>query len=98
VLGVDTSKPNTFYAINTVQHTSSTIYTWSFGDGQGSNQRHPTHYYNTAGTFQLCLTIQDTVSGCTDTYCDSVTYAKPNGRLNVIPNVLASVASIKHQM
>lgn len=32
---------------------------WEFGDGGSSTLQNPTHVYNTAGTFELSLTITD---------------------------------------
>lgn len=48
---------------------------WTFGDMSsivvvGGNM---THTYTIAGTYQVCLTITDTVNTCTNTFCDSVT-------------------------
>ncbi|MCH8319096.1 MAG: PKD domain-containing protein, partial [Bacteroidetes bacterium] len=48
-------------------------YAWDFGDGAGtSTLQTPSYTYGIAGTYQVCLTIDDGF-GCTDTYCDSVT-------------------------
>ena len=45
---------------------------WTFGDGSTSTQQNPTHTYNSVGPFTVCLTISDSVSGCSDTFCDSL--------------------------
>ncbi len=55
--------------------TAATNYSWSFGDGTASNQMNPVHTYNQAGPFTVCLTITDTTSGCSDTFCRSVSAA-----------------------
>jgi len=47
-------------------------YSWSFGDGSTSNAQYPTHQYSTFGLYNLCLTISDSVAGCSSTYCDSI--------------------------
>jgi gliding motility-associated-like protein len=39
---------------------------WSFGDGNVSNQNNPTHTYQTNGTYQVRLIVQNT-NGCLDT-------------------------------
>ena len=46
-------------------------FTWDFGDGNFSNQDFPTHFYNQAGVYNVCLTLTE-ASGCTSTYCDSL--------------------------
>ena len=50
-----------------------TVSSWDFGDGNSSFQTNPVHTYNSSGTFIVCLTISDSLSGCNDTFCDSVT-------------------------
>jgi PKD repeat protein len=46
-------------------------FNWDFGDGSTSNQPYPSHVYASTGTYILCLTVSDG-SGCTDTFCDTV--------------------------
>lgn len=50
--------------------SSSTQYSWAFGDGSGSRAKNSMHSYSQPGTYYVCLTIQDTA--CRDTFCDSV--------------------------
>lgn len=45
-------------------------YFWSFGDGTSSTLQNPTHIFPTYGTYQVCLTIYDTL--CQSTYCDDI--------------------------
>ena len=45
---------------------------WSFGDGHVDHTTNPSHTYNQAGTYYVCLTIIDSVHNCSDTYCDSI--------------------------
>ena len=47
-------------------------FAWDFGDGSTSNAAYPIHNYSTTGSFIICLTVADG-SGCTNTYCDSLT-------------------------
>ncbi len=71
--GTDTANVYNLYVINNSTGTSSsTQYAWSFGDGNSSATQHPTHTYNAFGLYQLCLTLSDSSSGCSSTYCDSV--------------------------
>lgn len=46
-------------------------YSWSFGDGNSSNQINPVHNYALAGTYTVCLMIQDSL--CFDSICKSIT-------------------------
>ena len=44
---------------------------WSFGDGNNDFTNNPVHtFFN--GWYEVCLTIGDSVSGCTSTVCDSI--------------------------
>jgi FOG: PKD repeat len=43
---------------------------WEFGDGDTSWQRYPVHVYDTAGTYQACLTV--TNQNGMDTYCKMI--------------------------
>ncbi|WNJ19978.1 PKD domain-containing protein [Pontibacter sp. G13] len=51
-------------------------FTWDFGDGNtvsgASNFANINHIYTAVGTYLVCLTVEDTLAGCIDTYCDSV--------------------------
>lgn len=49
-------------------------YIWNFGDGNSSTLAYPIHQYTTPGTYLACLTVIDSSVGCTNTYCDSVSY------------------------
>src|SRR5690606_8089530 len=40
---------------------------WDFGDGQMSSEQHPSHMYDTAGTFTVCLTVANAFNA--DTLC-----------------------------
>ena len=51
---------------------SNLKYTWYFGDGDSSEAYLPTHTYYASGKYQVCLKIQDTVSFCSDYFCDSI--------------------------
>jgi len=54
-------------------------YSWSFGDGTGSNLAAPWHFYANPGTYYVCLTVKDSTAGgtCTSTVCDSVHVSPP---------------------
>lgn len=63
----------------TVEFTDSTINTsgnilswsWSFGDGATDTVQNPVHIYDTAGTYNVCLMINDSCG--TDSFCGNVT-------------------------
>ena len=46
------------------------VYLWTFGDGDSSALRSPTHNYPSNGKYQVCLTISDSCG--TQSFCDSI--------------------------
>lgn len=50
----------------------STNYSWSFGGGATGTGINPTHTYASNGLKVICLTITNSVTGCSDTQCDSL--------------------------
>lgn len=49
-------------------------YTWDMGDGTViTGSASYTHMYAANGNYTACLTVTDSVNGCTDTYCDLIT-------------------------
>ncbi len=80
-----TGSTNTVYIFNTATGNNLT-YSWDFGDGNTSNQAYPTHQYQQNGTYMICLTIDDG-AGCTDTYCDTVSYTQRQEgfTINILP-------------
>jgi PKD repeat protein len=68
----DSSSFTQFYDYST--GTGMYNYFWDFGDGSTSSTvGNETHLYTSPGTYTVCLTITDTTTSCTDTYCSSVT-------------------------
>ncbi len=66
----------TFFDSSFVSSGTITAYTWSFGDGSGATGGNPTHIYNSAGTYTVCLTIV-TSAGCSDSICKPITIGNP---------------------
>lgn len=69
----DPQTPHNWFAISSSSGTGQLTYEWNWGDGNISTGSYPSHTYDTAGYYNICLTIAD-AAGCTDTYCDSSTY------------------------
>jgi len=67
----DSLDPNNIHFYNFSQGDFTSIF-WEFGDGTGSDELNPSHLYNTSGLFQVCLTIQDSLGNCGDTYCSYI--------------------------
>jgi len=50
----------------------NTYYYWSFGDGTSATGINPSHTYAQSGVYIVCLTTSNTITNCTNTYCDSI--------------------------
>ncbi|HEU4719390.1 MAG TPA: PKD domain-containing protein [Bacteroidia bacterium] len=62
---------------NVVDFSGSTILTqpmwgWSFGDNSGGYGPNTSHTYAYTGVYNVCLSVWDSLSGCSGTYCDTV--------------------------
>jgi len=57
---------------NRSANTTGIAYSWDFGDGTSSNAFSPSHVYSTPGLYNACLTMYDSSTSCTSTYCDSL--------------------------
>ncbi|MCW5908631.1 MAG: T9SS type A sorting domain-containing protein [Chitinophagales bacterium] len=73
VLFPDLNTPHNWFAVNQATGAAPISYLWSWGDGATSAGAFPTHTYDTAGYYNICLSITD-ANGCSATYCDSSVY------------------------
>ncbi len=85
---------NGVYVVNS-SGGNNLSYFWDFGDGNTSNLPYPNYTYGSGGPFELCLTVTSD-SGCTSTYCDSISSGgvvnKQNGfEMTVIPPLTTNV-------
>jgi PKD repeat protein len=91
----DSTQTGQYYAYN-YSNGNALSYLWDFGDGNTSTNAYPSHIYQNAGTYIICLTVTDTSFGatCTSLFCDTlVVVLKATGiQLNVLqPGQVASV-------
>ncbi len=66
---------DTLYISNTAANYTRTLYT--FGDGDSSTQADPLHVYAQSGTYNVCQTVWNDSTGCSDTFCDSILITRP---------------------
>ena len=67
---LDSNQKFKLFLINKSTNTSSTKYSWDFGDGGSSTSRNPNHKFNSFGAYNICLTVTD--GNCTSQYCNSI--------------------------
>lgn len=67
-----------------IPNTTSANYTynWNFDDGSTSSDVFPYHAYSTPGDYSVCLTVTDSLYGCVDTYCDTISVSTPSTSCN----------------
>ena len=80
----DTSLPGMIYLVD-LAIGNTLHYSWDFGNGVVINNQFPAVTFTDFGTYNICLTITDTIAGCTDTYCDTITIDSL-GNLNKLGN------------
>lgn len=70
---------------------------WGFGNGFTANEQHPIHAYERAGTYKVCLLVQDTLAQCSAAYCEEIlvgttsrqTVPSLNRKLTIYPNPIS---------
>lgn len=72
------SSPQTWIFSDFSSGTPTSFY-WDFGDGTTSSLQDPIHAFVNPGTYNVCLTITDTIAGCDDTYCEEISVALDPG-------------------
>ncbi|MFN8397912.1 MAG: PKD domain-containing protein, partial [Bacteroidia bacterium] len=90
-----------FFGTGTTTSGSVTSYNWTFGDGSTGTGQNPTHTYTANGSYVACLSI-GTSTGCSATYCDTVTIscitpqcqASFNANLTGCPQILFNSTSV----
>ncbi len=72
-VAIDTTFADMLFLINNSKGIKSTTkFKWTFGDGNSSTLRKPSHTYDKFGKYEVCLTLFDSASNCSSTYCDSL--------------------------
>jgi PKD repeat protein len=54
-------------------------YYWTFGDGSSYWGGNNSHTYTSNGTYQVCVWVIDSSSGCSDSYCSNVIITSATG-------------------
>ena len=91
-----TANPDNPLSVQFVDLTSGmpNQWLWGFGDGTTSHQQNPVHTYPASGTFNVCLLVQDTITGCNEALCEglfigttgNVAVAQVNYEVMISPN------------
>ena len=57
---------------NTGSSGSGYTYSWDFGNGFKSSLESPTFIFAQQGNYKVCLVVRNTISSCSDTFCQTV--------------------------
>ncbi len=88
----DSSTQHNWFIISPTFGTGNFEYLWDWGDGNTDSQFYAMHTYDSAGYYNICLTISDTITGCSDTFCDNSTYIYKTTEM-VSVNVVSEIPS-----
>lgn len=74
---INSSNPYEYFFTATGNTNYGSYYFWDFGDGTYGYNSSEYHTYSNAGTYSVCLTMEDSVTGCIDTLCQNITVSAP---------------------
>jgi hypothetical protein len=93
----DTALQSVWYVVNQCMGSDSLSadsldYVWQWGDSANSTSigAYPSFTYDTAGNYTICVTITDSISGCSNTYCDSTYITKSMANQMITVNVISA--------
>ncbi len=77
--------PLYYFGYNMATGSGMLTYSWDWGDGSFDSIAYPSHNYDIAGVYTICLSITDS-TGCSDTYCNNYTFKTeaPVAYVNII--------------
>ena len=55
------------------------VYTWDFGDGSTGSGQNATHAFTAAGSYYVCLNINNIDGTCSNTFCDTIIVGQFDG-------------------
>lgn len=85
ILIADSLIPHHYWLISDVNGVPPINYLWNWGDGATDTSTYPSHTYDTAGFYTICLTITDS-TGCSDSTCVGYELLKSE-QMNIIITV-----------
>lgn len=71
--GITYTASGTTYNFTDASSGGMTLYNWDFGDGGSSWLQNPTHTFLASGNYTVCLYVEDSIAGCSDTVCVPIT-------------------------
>lgn len=83
--------------------SSGVTWAWDFGDGGTSTLEDPSHTFSTDSVYNVCLTVTDLATGCSNTHCEAIGIvgignSLAGGYVNVFPNPATEVLNIEYSL
>ncbi|HUM47988.1 MAG TPA: T9SS type A sorting domain-containing protein, partial [Chitinophagales bacterium] len=93
-LVADTLIPHHYWLIGEIEGATPIKYLWSWGDGSTDTLAYPSHTYDTAGFYTICLFTED-ATGCVDSVCVNYELQKTEEVNTIISvNVVDSIPGV----
>ncbi len=90
----DSLTPHTYWILPTLTGTAPFTCTWSWGDGSSSTGMYPTHTYNGAGSYTICLDAIDADS-CASNFCGTFSLQRSSTSGPISVAVVSSLNGIQ---
>ncbi len=82
-----------FLSADTSGSSPYTHYDWNLGNGSSASGPFAVVSYPVSGTYNICLTVQDSLLGCVDTFCQTVTVGAGNCQASFTYDTLGLTAN-----
>ncbi len=77
------ASPTTISFID-LSEENPTGWLWDFGDGTFSEEQNPVHVYASEAPYFVCLTMEDSITSCYDTYCEGIFVGDTIGNMIIV--------------
>ncbi|HYV94899.1 MAG TPA: YCF48-related protein [Chitinophagales bacterium] len=103
-LVADSLIPHHYWGVSTSTGNSPLSYYWSWDDGSYDSIQYPSHIYASAGTYNICLTIEDS-TGCIDNSCYNYSLQKMSSAqventmvyVDIVPEIPTAAQNVEPQ-
>jgi hypothetical protein len=89
----DPTQAHTYDALNLCTGPGILQYLWNWGDSSYSSGATPSHTYDSAGYYTICVGVTDS-NGCTASYCDTTVYLFKTDNQMIQMNVIQAPLGI----
>ncbi len=95
VLYPDSTQQGLYWGYN-YSTGSNLVYYWWWGDGSFSTEQFPTHTYADSGYYTICLSIYDTITACSDSFCSDYYIMKQEKMDQIHEVIFVNTTGVPH--